>query len=392
MNKISLAIGKVLFLSLVLLLGLSACGKSINSLEAERDVQGLITILEDSNKDGYSRKDAALALGEIGDPAAVEPLIRYLQECAETLGNPSSNDEWQACFDARKPVSEILGKMGDARVVEPLIEMLDAEEVHDEAVQALGMLNDPRAILPLIDTLDHATNQFTDIAERWGDLHPIVLNLAANASPETFESLQNALPGFLAEEGCDKYRLGLDTLIATHDPRIEAVLLSELKAWDEDCGQYLPDMIVEFYEYDPVKLLPLIKAGYPSDFAQIYYSLTPKPKPMEVDFGSIDDYAKGTQVTITGRLSTPFAVGCDPDCNVNLLNPSNDAEKIEILLHVPSQMQPLPNMYDEEDLGVRMDNGEWAKHQSLVRITGTICPEYPLSMVICDITKIEPVK
>ena len=79
------AIGKTLFLGLVLVLVLTACGKSVNELKDAGDVQGLISVLGDADEKGCSRKDAAFVLGEIDDPTAVEPLIRYMQACAEGL-------------------------------------------------------------------------------------------------------------------------------------------------------------------------------------------------------------------------------------------------------------------------------------------------------------------
>ena len=388
--------GRTFLLGLALLLVLTACGKSVKALKDAGDVQGLISILGGADEEGWTRKDAALALGEIGDPAAVEPLIRYMQECAETLDAHSSNDEWQACHDAIGPVSRILGEMGDARAVEPLIEMLEDHWVHEEAVQALGMLKDTRAILPLIETLDHGTSQFTDMGERYGMHKDVILALAANAPPETFDALRDALPGFHAQqaEKCLKYRLALDALLAMQDPRIETLLLSLLKTYDMDCDAGIPYFLAELWDFDTAKLLPFIKLGngysYQSDFARIYFSQTPTPKPIEVDYVSIYDYLSHTQVVITGLLSVGPVVSCDPDCNVLLENPLNSSEEVSVLLHLQSQMGGLRNPYEKEDLRVYMDNGDVAGYHSLVRITGTICEGYRGS--ICDVTKIEPAK
>ena len=334
--------GKTLFLGLVLLLVLTACGKSVNELKDAGDVQGLISILGDADEKGWTRKDAALALGEIGDPAAVEPLIRYMQECAEGLdaGRASmrSEEEWQACFDARKPVSEILGRMGDTRAVEPLIAMLENHWVHEEVVQALGMLNDPRAILPLIETIDHGTSQFTEISERYGIHKDVILALALNAPPEIFDALRDVLPGFRAQdaERCMKYRLALDALDAMQDPRIETLFLSLLKTYDMDCDAGIPYRLAELWHFDTAKLLPFIKLGngysYQSDFAQIYFSQTPKP--IEVDYVSIYDYLSHTQVVITGLLSVGPVVSCDPDCYVLLENPLNSSEEVSVAFHL----------------------------------------------------------
>lgn len=52
---------------------------------------------------------AALALGEIGDPRAVNPLAEIL-----------SDDNWEV----RSSAAKALGKIGDDRAVDPLINLL----------------------------------------------------------------------------------------------------------------------------------------------------------------------------------------------------------------------------------------------------------------------------
>ena len=224
----------------------------------------------------------------------------------------------------------------------------------------------------------------------------LILALALNASPETFDTLRDALPGFRSQEAerCMKYRLALDALDAMQDPRIETLFLSLLKTFDMDCDAGIPCRLAEFWSFDAAKLLPFIKLGngysYQSDFAQIYFSQTPTPTPIEVDYVSIYDYLSHTQVVITGLLSVGPVVSCDPDCNVLLENPLNSSEEVSVRLHLQSQMDGSRNPYEKEDLRVYMDNGDVAGYHSLVRITGTICEGSWGS--ICDVTKIEPAK
>jgi len=80
---------------------------NIEELKARKDVKGLIRALKNIWWD--VRKEAALALGEIGDEKAVEPLI-------EALKDSSWSVRWSAAF--------ALEKIGDERAVEPLIEAL----------------------------------------------------------------------------------------------------------------------------------------------------------------------------------------------------------------------------------------------------------------------------
>ena len=79
---------------------------------------------------------AAWALGEIGEPAAVEPLIAALQSAPASL---------------RHEVARALGKLDDARAVAPLMDALTDPEadVQAKAAEALGALGATEAVAPL---------------------------------------------------------------------------------------------------------------------------------------------------------------------------------------------------------------------------------------------------
>ncbi len=98
----------------------------------------LISALSDEDTD--VRQNAIIALGNLGDPRAVEPLISAL----------SDEDT-----DVRQNAIIALGKLGDSRAVEPLIAALkDADPfMRSRAAFALGEIEDSRAIEPLIDAL-----------------------------------------------------------------------------------------------------------------------------------------------------------------------------------------------------------------------------------------------
>jgi HEAT repeat protein len=103
-------------------------------------VEPLISALKDS-KSWQVRRDAVEALGEIGDPRAVEPLIAALTDLdSGVLGI----------------AAEALGRIGDARAVGPLSAMLkDADLWEDRraAARALGTIGDVRAVGPLSTAL-----------------------------------------------------------------------------------------------------------------------------------------------------------------------------------------------------------------------------------------------
>jgi HEAT repeat protein len=97
----------------------------------------LIAALRD--KDRSVRWTAAKALGQLGDPRAVEPLIATL------------SDRWNIPI-----VAWALGQLGDTRAVEPLIAVLEHEDdegVRWAVVEALRRLGDSHAVEPLITAL-----------------------------------------------------------------------------------------------------------------------------------------------------------------------------------------------------------------------------------------------
>jgi hypothetical protein len=83
------------------------------------------------------RREAAEALGELGDPRAVEPLLARLAD-------------WDGMV--RVSAADALGRFGDRRAVEPLVARLADEDsdVRRRTAVALGELGDPRAVEPLL--------------------------------------------------------------------------------------------------------------------------------------------------------------------------------------------------------------------------------------------------
>ena len=105
---------------------------NIEKMKAKRDVKGLIKALRD--KGDFVYNDAADALGELGDPLAVEPLIR-------------------ASY-ARYEAGRALKTIGES-AVEGLIKSLGyvSQRICCDAISVLGEIGDPRAVEPLIKVL-----------------------------------------------------------------------------------------------------------------------------------------------------------------------------------------------------------------------------------------------
>jgi len=143
---------------------------SIKKLEEKRGVAALVEALQ--GEDLERAREAAAALGRIGDPAAGLVLINALADAglrdaaAAALVTMRSNvvdilvmalrqahpDVRDASADpsVRATIAGILGRVGDPLAVEPLITALDdVDEVGLAAAEALGRLRDPRALEPL---------------------------------------------------------------------------------------------------------------------------------------------------------------------------------------------------------------------------------------------------
>ncbi|MEB3244450.1 MAG: HEAT repeat domain-containing protein [Vampirovibrionales bacterium] len=101
------------------------------------------------------RCDATRALGELGDPRAVDALVDMLK------------DEW---VNVRIYAVQSLGKIGEKSAVPALIDVLKNKEENDlvraGAAASLGMLKDARALLPLREMimLSDDLNEVADTA------------------------------------------------------------------------------------------------------------------------------------------------------------------------------------------------------------------------------------
>ncbi|MBZ0297365.1 MAG: HEAT repeat domain-containing protein [Anaerolineae bacterium] len=114
--------------------------KFLNALVqiGEPAVNSLVSLLQVSTK--YD--SIVLALGEIGDTRAIEPLIEKMKSASIFSKDNGS-------------IPEVLGKFGDTRAVEPLIREINYGNYHRtiKVIKALGEIGDERAVEPLIHAL-----------------------------------------------------------------------------------------------------------------------------------------------------------------------------------------------------------------------------------------------
>ena len=122
---------------------LAGCGSGVmESLHNASDVQGLAEALTHDG-DAHVRADAATALGELGDPRAVGPLLVVITDAEVSV---------------RVAAAGSVGKLGDKTAVVPLLaaEQDQAPEVRDSATQSLTTLLNGLAVPVAVTALTGA--------------------------------------------------------------------------------------------------------------------------------------------------------------------------------------------------------------------------------------------
>jgi len=96
-------------------------------------------------------RDAAAALGGLGDTSAVEPLIEVLAD---------ANGYFHSVV--RAAAASSLAQLNDARAFQPLVHAVrdNMAEASAEAVRALATMGDPRAVGVLIDIVRNPSGYF----------------------------------------------------------------------------------------------------------------------------------------------------------------------------------------------------------------------------------------
>lgn len=149
---------RLCWLLIVAALLVCGCGEDPPDDGLNPEVAANLKKLNDT-KGGNSRWLAIKKLGELGDPAAVEPLIKILNE---------DNSDTVKTYAAKA-----LGKLEDKRAVEPLIKALQTKHIllKMAAIRALGLLKDKRGLKPLLEIFrTDKTGRSGDAIVALGDL------------------------------------------------------------------------------------------------------------------------------------------------------------------------------------------------------------------------------
>jgi len=162
---------------------------NVGKLREKSSISGLIKALN-YKKDADIRKDAAMALGALGNHRAIEPLIAAL------------NDE---SSDVRSAAAEGLGEIDDTRAIEPLVAALNDEDdkVLSAIAEALGKIGDTRAIELLgIALKDNNSNVRKAAAETLGVVcDSKAIELLINSLTDEDESVRDTIVKLLGDVG-----------------------------------------------------------------------------------------------------------------------------------------------------------------------------------------------
>lgn len=107
-----------------------------------------------SDEDTSLRYYAAWWLGKFGSDGTPSERAIAVEALIGALGDESDRTALGG-YPLRRNAARALGKLGDLRAVEPLIHSLDCDDyyVREAAAQSLGKLADPQGIMPLLGLL-----------------------------------------------------------------------------------------------------------------------------------------------------------------------------------------------------------------------------------------------
>lgn len=145
----------------------------------------LMELLKDPDPD--LRIQAALALGDQSDAAAVPPLIAALQDAnpnvrfqaIESLGRLRASaavEELLAIVESRDfflgfAALDALGAIGDARIAARLVPLLDVTDLRTPVADALAAIGDSTAVTPLVAALNRTPGAAVSIAGALAAIH-----------------------------------------------------------------------------------------------------------------------------------------------------------------------------------------------------------------------------
>ena len=285
--------------------------QALSQLGSPRAVEPLARGLADAK--ACVRVAAAEALGRLGDPRAVEPLVRSLADAGRDVRSAHREDlcwtdrdvdERWAGRDVRRTAAEALGELGDPRAVESLVRYLaDADAgVRVAAAEALGRLGDPRAVEPLtrIILADADASVRRTTAEALGRL----------GDPRAVEPLVRVL----ADADASVRRTAAEVLGKLGDPRAVEPLAQVLADTDASVRRVAAEVLGRLGDPRGIDLLVRdLAAAHPSKhqdgvIALVHLGGPRAVEPLTRSLADADASVRRTAAEVLGELGDPRAV------------------------------------------------------------------------------------
>lgn len=237
----------------------SECRLALNRI-GPKSVPALIQALERKNravearatklkfdKGGIVEAKAADMLGDMPDPAAVEPLIAAMKSRDEMPPSIANNPQKAQVFvlsGVQKVIStaKALATIGDERAVEPMLAIARDKELALEhklsAVQQLAFLGSAKAVEGLLDILDDAVNQYDPVSQGFrlqaalaiANLIPADDKKAVAKLEKTLAAIDKETKGWIED---NNKKIG-----EVKDANLKAGLQQDIKGWEEQQKSY----------------------------------------------------------------------------------------------------------------------------------------------------------
>lgn len=200
------------------------------------------------DKGGLVEAKAADLLGDLPDPAAVEPLIVALKTRDEMPPSIANNPQKAQVFvmsGVQRVISsaKALAAIGDERAVAPMIEIAANKELALEyklaAVQQLGFLGSPKAVDGLLDLLDDDVNQYDPVSQGFRlQLALAIANIIPADAKRDLAKFEKVVEGIKKETGewigdnNKKLEEGIK------DANLKQGLQRDIKSWNEQLESF----------------------------------------------------------------------------------------------------------------------------------------------------------
>lgn len=214
---------------------------NIQGLKAKRDISALNKAVSYRyQKDDEVRKQAAIALGELGDVSSVEPLINALDD---------------PTYWVVKYVAQALGKIGDARAINPLLgkwSRLADRDALEEIKQALLLIGRtaPDVFLKILQEKKYGIEIASQVMGQRKDVRAVE-SLIAILDDESYAGLEHVVIASIKALGEIGDPRAVESLMSLHARRNESIRYEVIKALGKIGDARAAEILVLHMGVDP---------------------------------------------------------------------------------------------------------------------------------------------